>query len=309
MQRRTGCPTERSLRSLIFPLLIGAVSTTAASGQVTDRGQVVLATTTSVRDAGLLDVLLPPFEGRTGMRVKVIAVGSGQAMELGRRGEADILIVHDPSGEQAFMAAGFGVERLPLMRNSFVLVGPQADPAGTRGHSPVDAMRAIAHSGAPFVSRADRSGTNVKESRLWTLAGVVPGRAWYRESGQGMSATLQIASELQAYTLTDIGTFLSHRSPLDLTILVEGDSLLVNPYHMLLPDPGRFPWVNAEGARLLADYLLEPVTQNAIDSFGRAEFGRGLFEGVRSQQSGVRDGASGSSARGTDIGKHGVSDF
>jgi tungstate transport system substrate-binding protein len=274
----------RSLRSLIFPLLMGAVCTTAASGQVTDRGQVVLATTTSVRDAGLLDVLLPPFEERTGIRVKVIAVGSGQAMELGRRGEADILIVHDPVGEQSFMATGFGVERRPLMRNSFVLVGPQADPAGARGHSAVDAMRAIAHSGALFVSRADRSGTNVKESRLWALAGVVPGRASYRESGQGMSATLQIASELQAYTLTDIGTFLSHKSPLGLAVLVEGDSMLVNPYHILLPNPGRVPWINAEGGRLLADYLLEPVTQNAIDSFGRAEFGRSLFEEIRSQE-------------------------
>jgi len=241
---------------------------------------VVLATTTSVRDAGLLAVLLPPFERRTGLRVKVIAVGSGEAMELGKRGEADILIVHDPAGEEAFMAGGFGVERLALMRNWFVIVGPPADPARIRARGAVDAMRAIARSGSLFLSRDDRSGTNVKEDRLWELAGVAPQRAWYRESGQGMSATLQIASELGAYTLTDIGTFLSHQSPLDLAILVEGDSVLVNPYHILLPDPGRFPWIDAAGARLLAGYLLEPATQNAIDSFRRAEFGRGLFEGV-----------------------------
>ena len=250
---------------------------------------MVLATTTSVRDAGLLDLLLPPFEQRTGLRVKVIAVGSGQAMELGRRGEADLLIVHDSVGEVAFMAAGFGAERLPLMRNWFVLVGPRDDPAAVRGRTAVEAMRAIARTGSLFVSRADRSGTNVKEDRLWDLAGVVPERAWCRESGQGMSATLQIASELGAYTLTDIGTLLSHKSPLALEILVEGDTVLANPYHILLPDPGRFPWLNVGGGRQLADYLLAPATQDAIDAFGRGEFGRGLFEGVRNQETGVRD--------------------
>lgn len=243
----------------------------------------MLATTTSVRDAGLLDVLLPPFERRTGLRVKVIAVGSGQAMELGKRGEADLLIVHDPAGEEAFMAAGFGVERLALMRNWFVLVGPPSDPAGARDRAVADAMRAIARSGALFVSRADHSGTNVKESRLWTLAGAAPAAPWYRESGQGMSATLQIASELGAYTLTDIGTFRSHKSPLALEILVQGDTVLANPYHILRPDPARFPWLNVQGGRLLAAYLLEPATQAVIDAFGE-----GLFEGVRSQESGNR---------------------
>jgi len=267
--------------SLLAALLGGLVTATSATAQETQDPEVVLATTTSVRDAGLLAALLPPFERRTGLKVKVIAVGSGQAMELGKRGEADILIVHDPAGEESFMAAGFGTERLALMRNRFVIVGPPADPARIRGRGAVDAMRAIAASRAPFVSRADLSGTNVKEDRLWELAGVGPGRRWYREAGQGMSATLQIASELGAYTLTDIGTYLSHKSPLDLAILVEGDSVLANPYHILLPDPARFPWINAAGARRLADYLLEPATQQAIDDFRRREFGRALFEGVR----------------------------
>jgi len=267
------------LRSPLLAAALGALLTAAPAAA--QDGEVVLATTTSVRDAGLLAVLLPPFERRTGLRVKVIAVGSGQAMELGKRGEADILIVHDPAGEEAFMAAGFGTERLALMRNWFVIVGPPPDPAHIRGRGAVDAMRAIAASGALFLSRADRSGTNVKEDRLWELAGAVPARRWYRESGQGMSATLQIASELGAYTLTDVGTYLSHKSPLDLAILVEGDSVLANPYHILLPDPARFPWIDVTGARRLADYLLDPATQRAIDDFRRAEFGRALFEGVR----------------------------
>lgn len=280
MARRITHPRFHPLRPSLTAAVLGVLAAAHVSAQAPRSGEVVLATTTSVRDAGLLAVLLPPFERRTGLRVKVIAVGSGEAMELGKRGEADILIVHDPAGEEAFMAGGFGVERLALMRNWFVIVGPPADPARIRARGAVDAMRAIARSGSLFLSRDDRSGTNVKEDRLWELAGVAPQRAWYRESGQGMSATLQIASELGAYTLTDIGTFLSHQSPLDLAILVEGDSVLVNPYHILLPDPGRFPWIDAAGARLLAGYLLEPATQNAIDSFRRAEFGRGLFEGV-----------------------------
>lgn len=270
------CPPPHPLRALT-PLCVAIVfGATAASAQASRPGEVVLATTTSVRDAGLLDVLLPPFEQRTGLRVKVIAVGSGQAMELGKRGEADLLIVHDPAGEEAFMAAGFGVERLALMRNWFVLVGPPADPAGVRGRSVEEAMRALARSGSLFVSRADRSGTHAKEDRIWELAGIAPARPWYRESGQGMSATLQIASELGAYTLTDIGTLRSHKSPLALEILVAGDTLLANPYHILRPDPARFPWINGEGGRLLAAYLLEPATQAAITAFGQ-----GMFEGVR----------------------------
>ncbi|UCF42046.1 MAG: substrate-binding domain-containing protein [Gemmatimonadota bacterium] len=240
--------------------------------------EVVLATTTSVRDAGLLQAILPPFERASGYRIKVIAVGSGQAMELGRRGEADILIVHAPEEEREFLRAGFGVERDAFMRNAFVIVGPAADPARARGSNLTAALRSIAAGDALFVSRADRSGTHLKEAALWRLVGVEPDRSWHRESGQGMSATLQIANELQAYTLTDIGTLLSHEYPLDLEVLVEGDSLLANPYHVVLASPQRFPWLNSAGARALRDYLVSVDTQRAIGAFGRERFGRALFE-------------------------------
>ncbi|HET7039091.1 MAG TPA: substrate-binding domain-containing protein [Gemmatimonadales bacterium] len=257
--------------ALLLALAPGAGDATAQAREV------VLATTTSVRDAGLLDSLLPPFERRARISVRVIAVGSGQAMALGRRGEADILILHDPEGEARFVAEGYGLERQPLMHNEFVLVGPPADPAGVRGRGAVEAFRAIARAGAPFVSRGDRSGTHEKERRLWALAGVEPSRAWYREAGQGMGATLLIADQLRAYTLTDVGTLLAHKAPLELAILVEGDSVFRNPYHVILVNPERFPRTRAEEARALRDYLLSAEAQRAIGEFRKGEFGRALF--------------------------------
>ena len=238
---------------------------------------IVLATTTSVRDAGLLDHLLPPFERATGYTVKVVAVGSGQAMELGRRGEADILILHDPASEERFVADGFGIERRALMHNEFLLVGPDTDPARARGLDVVSAFRAIARSGTAFVSRGDRSGTHAKELAIWAAAGITPADPWYRESGQGMGATLLIADQLRACTLTDVATFLGHRYPLDLAILVEGDTLLRNPYHVIRANPARFPRVNAEGATALWSYLLAPETQREIGEFRREELGRAIF--------------------------------
>lgn len=199
-------------------------------------------------------------------------------MELGRRGEADLLILHDPAGEEAFVADGFGIERAPLMHNEFVLVGPAADPARAKAQaSAAGALAAIARAGVRFVSRGDRSGTHVKELALWRRAGVAPRGAWYLESGQGMGPTLQIANELLAYTLTDVGTFLGHRYPLDLEIVLEGDTALFNPYHVVLVNSARFGWVDVGGARELKDFLLAPETQVAIADFRRAEFGRSLF--------------------------------
>lgn len=243
-----------------------------------DDPEIVLATTTSVRDAGVLDLLLPPFERTLGYRVKVIAVGSGHALEIARRGEADLLIAHDVEGETAFVQEGFGVARAPLMRNEFVIVGPTRDGARIRGRSAGEAFVAIHASQSRFVTRADRSGTHSRELRLWEQAGLVPGGEWYLESGQGMSATLQIADQLQAYALTDIGTFVSHRAPLELEVLVEGDTVLANPYHVVLVNPARFRWVNYVGARTLSAYLRGQVAQRAIAEFGRRQYGRPLFE-------------------------------
>lgn len=248
---------------------------------------LVLATTTSVRDAGLLDVLLPGFERESKRRVKVVAVGSGQAMALGRRGEADILILHDPPGEEAFVREGYGVERAPLMYNEFVLAGPVSDPAGVRAvKDAASGLAAIAAAGAKFVSRGDRSGTHVKELGLWRRAGVKPEGNWYLESGQGMGATLQIANELQAYVLADIGTFLAYRYRLDLAILLSGDTALFNPYHVVLANPEKFPWVDSEGARALKEYLLSERAQQVIEAFGKDRFGRSLFHPARKLQAG-----------------------
>jgi len=272
------------VRPSVLPSLFGVTLLAAACAEqppvlsAPEDAEIVLATTTSVRDAGVLELLLPPFENTLGYRVKVIAVGSGQALEIGRRGDADLLITHDADAEVAFMRDGFGASRSPLMRNEFVVVGPERDEAGVRGRSAVDAVRAIHASRSRFVTRADRSGTHSREKRLWEAAGVVPGGEWYLESGQGMSATLQIADQLHAYALTDIGTFVSHKYRLDLDVLVEGDSVLANPYHILLVNPARFPWVNYGGAQTLSAYLRGGAAQRAIAEFGRRQYGRPLFE-------------------------------
>ena len=255
-------------------LWVGLAVAPAARAQSRD---IVLATTTSVRDAGLLEALIPPFERATGYTVKVIAVGSGQAMELGRRGEADLLLLHDPAGEERFIADGYGIERRALMHNEFFLVGPDGDPAGARGTDVVAAFRAIARAHATFVSRGDRSGTNVKELMVWGRAGIEPAGSWYLESGQGMGATLVIADQQRAYTLTDVATFLGHKYPLQLVPIVEGDSLLRNPYHVIVANPERFPDVNLAGAKALWSYFLSPDVQRQIGGFWKAELGRAIF--------------------------------
>lgn len=269
--------TEASRWARRLVLLLAACTQPEGSGPPAGNERLVLATTTSVRDAGLLEAILPEFERRTGYTVSVVAVGSGQAMELGRRGEADILILHDPVGETEFVADGFGIERGPLMHNSFLIVGPRDDPADIRGHGPLEALRRIAAAEPTFVSRGDRSGTHVRELRLWAASGARWGAGWYRETGQGMGATLVVADQLGAYTLTDLGTFLGHRAPLGLVVLVEGDTVLHNPYHVIVANPERFPHTNPEGARALASYLLDADTQRRIGEFRRRDFGRSLF--------------------------------
>jgi len=240
---------------------------------------VILATTTSTRDAGLLDSLLPVFERQTRYRVKVIAVGSGQALAMGRRGDADVVLSHAPEVERALADSGYFVRRRLVMHNEFLVVGPAADPAGVRGLSDaVAAFRRIAGAHAVFVSRGDQSGTHQREQQLWKRAAESPQRnGWYVESGQGMGATLQLADEKRAYTLTDRATYLAWREKLQLVPMVEGDSLLYNVYHVLELNPGHAARANLAGARALADFFVAPETQALIAGFGQARFGQSLF--------------------------------
>jgi tungstate transport system substrate-binding protein len=261
-----------------FPLLCAAALAAAGCSAPPAPGGLTLATTTSTQDSGLLDALLPRFREQTGIDVRAVAVGTGQALELGRRGDADVLLVHDPAGEQRFVDEGFGVGRRPVMWNDFVLVGPPADPAGVKGlASAAGAFARIARAGAPFVSRGDESGTHVKERAVWRRAGIEPGGAWYVRAGAGMGQVLRMADEKRAYTLADRGTFLALRPGLDLAILCQGDPLLVNPYSVILVNPAKHSHVRAEAARKFADFLLAPPTQRLIGDFGKDHFGQPLF--------------------------------
>src|SRR2546428_1302711 len=241
---------------------------------------VILATTTSTRDAGLLDSLLPVFERQTRYHVKVIAVGSGQALAMGRRGDADVVLSHAPEAERVLVDSDYFVRRRLVMHNEFLVVGPASDPAGLRGLSDaVAAFRRLAERRAPFVSRGDQSGTHQREQILWKRTGMTapPRDGWYVESGQGMGATLQLADEKHAYTLTDRATYLAWRDKLQLVPLVEGDALLYNVYHVLELNPKNAPRINIAGGRAFAEFLVSPGTQALIGAFDRARFGRSLF--------------------------------
>ncbi len=239
---------------------------------------LTLATTTSTRDSGLLDLLIPQFEKQTGIRVKVLAVGSGQALELGRRGDADILLTHAPEAEQEFMKQGFGELRRALMYNDFVLVGPASDPAKIKGQkSIVVTLQRIAQAKLPFVSRGDESGTHQKEKAIWKQAAVAPAGDWYISAGSGMAAVLRMATEKQAYTLSDRGTFLAQRQRLELVIVSEGDPLLRNPYAILLVSAAKHPHIQREAARKFLEFLVAPAVQKTIAEFGVKEFGMPLF--------------------------------
>jgi tungstate transport system substrate-binding protein len=240
---------------------------------------LILATTTSTQDSGLLDVLIPMFEEQTGYVVKTVAVGTGQALKMGEEGNADVLLVHAPASEQTFMDGGFGKDRAPVMHNDFILVGAENDPAQIKGTtSSIDALKAIYNSGALFVSRGDDSGTHKKELDIWKKAELDPkGQAWYLESGQGMGATLTIASEKGAYTITDRGTFLAQEDNLDLVILLEGDPPLLNPYHVITVNPEKWTNVNYDGAIAFYKFMTMPETQNVIAEFGVDQYGEPLF--------------------------------
>lgn len=241
--------------------------------------EFILATTTSTQDSGLLDVLLPIFEKQTGYKVKPIAVGSGQAMTMGERGEADVLLVHSPDAEARFMEAQHGSDRRLVMHNDFVLIGPPADPARIKGiPSAVEALKKVAEAKALFISRGDNSGTDALEKKLWGQAGGVPkGQPWYQETGQGMGATLNVANEKDGYTITDRGTYLARKKDLTLDILVEKDKPLLNVYHVIQINPQKSPQINAAGAQAFADFIVSPEIQKVIGEFGVDRFSTPLF--------------------------------
>jgi tungstate transport system substrate-binding protein len=240
---------------------------------------LILATTTSTQDTGLLDVLIPVFEKKTGYFVKTIAVGSGQAMAMGQKGEADVLLVHSPAAEKKFMAEGSGINRLLVMHNDFVVVGPPADAATIKGSktSP-DAFKKIAAAGALFLSRGDKSGTDSKEKEIWKAAGInLAGQKWYQETGLGMGQTLNVAAEKKGYTLADRGTWLALQKNLGLPILVEGDPILLNIYHVIQVNPAKWPKVNTDGAKAFSDFMVSGDTQGIIKTFGVEKYGAPLF--------------------------------
>lgn len=241
--------------------------------------RLVLATTTSTADSGLLDFILPTFERAYNVKVDVVAVGTGQALALGKSGDADILLVHDPSQEEIFMQAGYGRRRETVMYNDFVIVGPSDDPAAVRGlESAVEAFKRIAVHQALFISRADESGTHAKEQEIWQAAGIVPEGAWYLRSGQGMGEALAMADEQQAYILSDRATYLAHaRHGTRLVILVEGDPVLRNPYSVIIVRPRQEVCTWPSVADQFVDWLISVETQQRIGSFGVEEFGQPLF--------------------------------
>jgi tungstate transport system substrate-binding protein len=281
MQRPSGFNEEhgksRGVKRIAF-LLAMLLSAPALGATPVAGPSVILATTTSTQDTGLLDVLVPAFERATGYAVKPIAVGTGAALAMGEKGDADVLLVHAPKAEEQYMADGRGLERDLVMHNFFIVVGPATDPARIEGvASAAEAFKEIAAAGAPFVSRADDSGTNKKELELWAAAGVTPQGAWYVKSGSGMADTLHIASQKAAYTLTDDGTYLSQRSTLELVPEVEDAKDLRNVYHVIVVKPIAGRVGNLAGAQAFARYVISPEGQQLIAAFGRERFGRPLF--------------------------------
>jgi len=243
-----------------------------------ERTELILATTTSTQDSGLLDEWVPMFEEDNPYSVKVIAVGSGAAMEMGKNGECDVMLVHSPAAEEELVAEGYAIDRNAVMHNDFILVGPASDPAGVKGTTTaVDAFTKIATTQSPFISRGDESGTHTKELSIWKAAGITPAGAWYVESGKGMGDTLRIASEQKAYTLADRGTYLSMADELELEILSEGDPILFNNYHVMNVNPEKWPDVNSEGAQAFNDFCISPEAQEFLNKFGVDEYGEPLF--------------------------------
>ena len=262
---------------LVSLVLVLEVSSLPFLGQGAER-ELRLATTTSTENSGLLDVLLPPFEERYGVKVKVIAVGTGAAMRTAKDGNADLILVHARSLEDQFIAQGYGTKRYQVMYNDFVIVGPSEDVAKIKGERDVlRALKKIAFSKAGFVSRGDNSGTHIKERSLWEISEIKPEEGWYLESGSGMASTLRIANEKRTYTLSDRATYLHLQKELDLVILCEGDRRLLNSYGLIPVAPQKYPWVKYELAMKLVKYITGKEGQKIIGQYGVVEFGEPLF--------------------------------
>jgi tungstate transport system substrate-binding protein len=266
----------------IWIIVLGIVALLLVSGGTPVQAQektVILATTTSTQDSGLLDVLIPIFEKKTGYFVKTIAVGSGQAMAMGQKGEADVLLVHSPAAEEKFVAENFGINRRLIMHNDYIIVGPSEDPAKIKGlKSASESFKRIASAKALFLSRADKSGTHSKEMDIWKKAGLNPeGEKWYQQTGLGMGQTLNVTAEKKGNTLADRGTYLALKKNLGLDILVEGDAILLNIYHVIEVNPAKWPKVNVPGGKAFADFMVSNETQGIIKTFGVDKFGSPLF--------------------------------
>lgn len=254
--------------------------TEQANQEVTtpENPDIILATTTSTQDSGLLDVLIPMFEEQTGFRVKTIAVGTGQALAMGEKGEADVLLTHAPASEKPLVESGAVTNYQLVMHNDFILVGPSSDPAKVKDlKSVADAFKSISETSSIFVSRGDDSGTDKKEKGIWKDINIPNEGSWYQETGQGMGQTLNIASQKEGYTLTDRATFLAQKDNLQLEIAVQGEKSLLNIYHVMQVNEEKFPKVNADGAKAFVEFMIDSKTQDIIGEFGMDEYGEPLF--------------------------------
>ncbi len=269
------------------PISSPEAPTVAASPAATKAsGKLILATTTSTQDSGLLDVLVPLFEKESGYTVQTVAVGSGQAIEQASRGDADVVLVHSPDAEKKMIDAGDGIERTLVMHNDFIIVGPKDDPAGVKAATKTaDAMTAISAKQAKFISRGDNSGTNALELKLWKALNITPkGQSWYEESGQGMGATLTIADQKNAYTISDRSTYVARKSTVALEVLWQGDPPLLNVYHVIVVNPAKHDKVNVVGARAFAAFMVRTDVQKVIGEFGKDKVGQSLFSSDAGKQ-------------------------
>lgn len=263
--------------SLVALCLVVGVAAPAAA-QPVNSNEIVVLTTTTTQDSGILRILTDAFSKKSGLVVKPIVAGSGDILKQGARGEGDVLLTHSPQAEKVWMADGNGTSRRLVMYNDFVIIGPEADPAKIRGLKAADALRRITETKSAFISRGDQSGTHVRELAMWKRAGIDPkGQSWYRETGQGQGLTMDVAAQFGAYALTDRGTYLVHAKRIGLPILVENDPALYNIYHVMPVSPTKFPKVNASAGQAFADWILSPDGQATIADFGKAQYGRSLF--------------------------------